>query len=195
MLITEEKIYSIAEYLAFEGTSENKHEYINGHIYPMAGGTTNHNQIAGNIYAELNFTFKRLNYRVYMGDVRLWVPQVKTFTYPDVMIIVGDPEYFDNRTDTVTNPSIIIEVLSKSTQQYDRESKFNAYRSIPSFQEYLLFDQTRIYAEHFFKTGAKSWVFQEYDLTDESIKFNLVDCQMALVDIYNKVEFSQSSNE
>ncbi|ACK67136.1 protein of unknown function DUF820 [Rippkaea orientalis PCC 8801] len=191
MQVTAEKIYSIEEYLQFEETANNKHEYINGHLYPIAGGTINHNQIALNISTELNFAFKKLNYRVYMGGVRLWVPQVKTFTYPDVMIIMGTPEYCDNRTDTVINPSILVEVLSQSRQNSDPEGKFISYRSIPSFQEYLLFDQTRIYAEHFFKTGTKSWVFQEYDRTDESIKFNSIEFELTFVDVYNKVNFEE----
>ena len=185
------KTYSIEEYLQQEEAADYKSEYIDGQILPMAGATTNHNQIALNISTELNFAFKRLDYRVYMGDVRLWIPAKHKFTYPDVMMIAGEPEYFENRKDTITNPLVIIEVLSKSTQNYDREGKFAAYRTISSFQEYVLISQTKIYAEQFAKTGEKRWSFREYDADDATITMNSVDFQLAFTDIYLKVELER----
>ena len=103
----------------------------------MAGGTVNHNQIAVNITTELNYAFKKQDYRVYMGDVRLWIPEKNSFTYPDIMVIEGDPIYYENRKDTILNPSLIIEVLSPSTENYDKEGKFFGYRTISGFSEYL----------------------------------------------------------
>ena len=149
MQVTEKRYYSPEEYLVLEEAADYKSEYIDGEIVPMAGGSTNHNQIAGNFYAELNFAFKKLGYRVFMSDVRLWIPQRRIYTYPDVMVVVGESEYYNNRTDTITNPRVIIEVLSPSTKGYDRSKKFEAYRTIPTFEEYLLLDQTRIYRAFF----------------------------------------------
>jgi Uma2 family endonuclease len=106
------------------------------------------------------------------------------------MVIESEPEYFQSRTDTVLNPIVIVEVLSKGTKNYDRESKFEAYRTIPSFQEYLLIDQTRIYVEQFSKTGTKQWSFFEYDESDEAIAFAKVSFQIALADLYNKVQLN-----
>ena len=189
MQLTEKRICSPEEYLALEEVAESKSEYIDGEIVPMAGGSTNHNKISGNFYAELNFAFKKLDYEVYMGDVRLWIPAKRIYTYPDVMIVVEKPEYFNNRTDTITNPKVIVEVLSKSTKGYDRSDKFEAYRTIPSFEEYILIDQTKIYVEQFYKTENKRWIFSEYNQEDKQICLNSVVLQIALADIYNKVNF------
>ena len=180
---------STLEYLEQEETAEFKSEYFNGVIIPMAGGSVNHNQIAGNIYGELNFAFKRQDYRVFIGDVRLWIPILNTFTYPDVMVIAGEPEYYQDRTDTVTNPLLIIEVLSDSTQGYDRQEKFQAYRTIPSFQEYILVSQTQVYLEQYSKVGKKQWSLREYDEEDEVISFNCVDLEVSFEEVFNKVHF------
>jgi Uma2 family endonuclease len=112
------------------------------------------------------------------------------YTYPDVMVIEGEPEYFQNRTDTVLNPTLIVEVFSKGTKNYDRESKFDAYRTISNFQEYLLIDQTRIHVEQFSKTGKKQWSFYEYDESDEAIAFAKVPFQISLADLYHKVQLN-----
>lgn len=190
MQATAIKTYSIEEYLQQEEQAESKSEYIDGEIVLMTGGTTNHNQIAGNIYAELNFTFKKLDYLVYMGDVRLWIPEKRIFTYPDVMVIKGKPIYYENRKDTIVNPTLIVEVLSPSTQNYDREGKFAAYRTIPTFQEYLLINQTQIYGEKLTKTGDKQWLFQEYNQDDQQITLESVNISLSLADIYRKIDFS-----
>ena len=95
----------------------------------------------------LRLALKGLDYNVFMGDVRLWMPKKRFYTYPDVMVILGKPEYYNNRKDTVINPQVIIEVLSKSTKSYDRSDKFQFYQTLPTFQEYILIDQSRIYVE------------------------------------------------
>jgi len=195
MQATQTRDYTPEEYLAIEEFSEYKSEYINGQIIPMAGGTVNHNKLAGNLYAALNFAFRQQDYQVFIGDVRLWIPEKRIFTYPDVMIIAGEPEYVNNRTDIIVNPVVIIEVLSKSTQAYDREGKFNAYRTIPSFQEYLLVDQTRIHVEQSFITGKKQGWFREYDEEDEAIALAAVSFQISLNDLYSKVKFEPVPEE
>lgn len=186
------RYYSPQEYLKLEETAEYKSEYIDGLIIPMAGGTTNHNRIAGNFYAGFNFAFKQQDYEVFMGDVRLWIAKMRIYSYPDVMVIAGEPIYWDNRTDTTTNPIVIIEVLSESTAGYDREAKFQAYRTIPSFAEYLLIDQTRIYIEQYSKTAKKRWSLCEYDEEDESITLTSIPFQISLADVYNKVKFAET---
>ncbi len=116
-------------------------------------------------------------------------PDKQIYTYPDVMVIEGNPTYYNNRTDTITNALIIAEVLSKSTQGYDRQPKFEDYRTIASFQEYLLIDQTRIYVEQYAKTGAKRWELQVYNAEDEAISLSSVPLQISLKELYNKVNF------
>ena len=189
MQAIQRRYYTPEEYLALEEAADYKSEYIDGEIIPMAGGTVNHNRITGNIYAALNFAFKQQDYEVFMSDIRLWIPEKRIYTYPDVMIISGKPEFFNNRQDVVLNPRVIIEVLSKSTQGYDREDKFQAYRTISTFQEYLLIDQTQIRVEQYFKTGKKQWSLREYDAEDQAIAFNTVPWEISLADLYNKVKF------
>ncbi|NES07358.1 MAG: Uma2 family endonuclease [Okeania sp. SIO2F4] len=142
---TENKIYIPEEYFLLEETAENQHEYRNGEIIPMTGGTTNHNEIASNFCAYLKLALKSKNYRVFISDITLSIPDYNLYTYPDLMIIEGQPSYYQNRNNTVTNPSIIVEVLSKSTANYDRGEKFKIYRSIPDFKEYILIDQYQFY--------------------------------------------------
>jgi Uma2 family endonuclease len=195
MQAIEQRHYTPEEYLELETIADYKSEYINGQIIPMTGGSTNHNRIALNLSADLNIAFRKSPYEVFIGDVRLWIPQRRIFTYPDVMVIEGKPEYFQKRTDTILNPIAIMEVLSKGTKNYDRESKFEAYRTIPSFQEYLLIDQTRIYVEQFSKTGTKQWSFSEYDESDESIAFAKIPFQISLADLYHKVQLNAEEGE
>ncbi|MGB6295265.1 MAG: Uma2 family endonuclease [Rivularia sp. (in: cyanobacteria)] len=189
MQITQQRYYSTEEYLELEETAENKSEYIDGEIIPMAGASTNHNRIAGNLYSAVNFAFRRENYEAFISDVRLWIPKRRIYFYPDIMIVTGEAEYYDNRTDTILNPQVIIEVLSKSTKGYDKEGKFEIYRTIESFQEYLLIDQTKIRVEQYFKTGKKQWVLREYDEEDENITFNSIPFEISLEDLYNRVKF------
>ena len=195
MQITQQQYYTPEEYLELEEVAEYKSEYIDGQIISMADGTVNHNQIALNLSTELNFAFKKQNYRVFMGDVRLWISQKRTYTYPDVMILAGEPEFFNNRRDIILNPQIIVEVLSKSTKGYDREDKFQAYRTISTFQEYLLIDQTRVHVDQFSKTGKKQWALREYDEEDEAIALVTVPFEISLQDLYNKVKFEPVESE
>jgi Uma2 family endonuclease len=194
MQVTEQRSYSPEEYLALEEAADAKSEYIDGQIFPMAGGSTNHNQIALNFSTELNFAFKKLDYRVFMSDVRLWIPQKRIYTYPDVMVLAV-PEYERDRTDTITNAKIIVQVLSGSTKRYDQGGKFEAYRTISTFKEYLLVDQTKIYVEQYSKTANKRWSLREYDVEDTAITLASVEFQISLTDVYNKVKFERVDSE
>src|SRR4028119_383435 len=195
MQVTEKRFYTPDEYLQLEEVADFKSEYLDGEIIPMAGGSINHNRIAGNFYAALNFALRRQDFEVFIGDVRLWIPKRRIYTYPDVMVVAGEPKYFNNRKDTILNPQVIIEVLSKSTKGYDREGKFDAYRSIDNIQEYLLIDQTRINVKQFSKTGKKRWTFSEYDQEDEALSLTTVEFQISLLDLYNKVKFEAVDSE
>lgn len=195
MQVTEKGYYTVEEYLELEEAAEYKSEYIDGEIIPMAGGTTNHNRIALNLSATLNFAFRQQDYEVFMGDVRLWIPTKQIYTYPDVMVVAGEPEYFNNRTDTITNPVAIAEVLSESTKSYDRVAKFEDYRTINSFQEYLLIDQTKVSVTHYLKTGKKRWEIREYDEEDEAIALVSIPFEISLQDLYNKVKFEVVESE
>jgi Uma2 family endonuclease len=188
-----QQYYTPEEYLALEEKADYKSEYYDGLIIPMAGGTTNHNQIIGNLYSSLNFGLKRQPYRVFFSDVRLWIPETRYYKYPDIMVIAGQPEYHDNRKDTIINPQVVIEVLSGSTQAYDRDEKFKAYRTIPSFQEYVLIDQTSVAIDQYFKTGNKRWSLYEYDHEESELSFKSFDFQLPLAELYDKVELAAAT--
>ena len=182
------KYISLEEYLASEEVSDYKNEYINGEVIPMTGGTTKHNQIILNLIAELISKFKTLNYLVFSENVRVWLPELQIYTYPDVMIIAGEVEYQGDRTDTITNPQVIFEILSPATQSYDRHDKFEYYRTIPTFREYFLVDQNRQHIQQFSKKSAKEWIMHEYDAEDQHITLTSKEFQIALADIYSKVK-------
>jgi Uma2 family endonuclease len=189
---TQKQYTTPEEYLALEEAAESKSEYRDGEIVPMTGGTTNHNEITGNFAAYLKFALRGQNYRVFMLDVRLWIPRSRTYTYPDVMVIQGEPVYHENRKDTITNPLLIVEVLSKSTKNYDRGDKFEFYRSIPEFREYIMVDQYRFKVEHFAKNSEGKWVLTEYDSADAVLALSSLDFQIPLRDIYERVNFEES---
>lgn len=164
----------------------------------MAGDTTNHNKIALNLSAGLNFAFRQQDYEVFMTDVRLWIAKKRIYTYPDVMVVAGEAEYLNNRTDIIVNPQVIVEVLSKSTQGCvdaerlvvrHRSGKFEIYRTIDTFQEYLLIDQTKIRVEQYSKKSKKQWSLYEYDEEDRAITLTSVPFEISLQDLYNKVKF------
>ena len=186
---TEEQVYTPQEYLDFEVGSPERHEYINGEVCLMTGGTPNHNKIAGNFYAALNFSLKRQPYQVFVTDQRLWIPEKKIYTYPDVMVVQGELQLQEGRKDTIVNPLLIAEVLSESTRSYDKDAKFAAYRTIPTLREYLLIDQYEVSIEQYVKTDRKSWLFSEYGEADEVVALNSIQFEMAIEDIYDKVEF------
>ncbi|HAZ48424.1 MAG TPA: hypothetical protein DDW76_34325 [Cyanobacteria bacterium UBA11369] len=192
---TEKRYYTPEEYLALEEKAEYKSEYHDGVIIPMTGGTTNHNRIAGNTYVALKLDLKGQNYDIFIGDVRLWIPRIRSYVYPDVMVIAGKPEYHENRKDTIINPQVIIEVLSKSTKGYDLGDKFSYYRTIPTFQEYILIDQTKIAIEQYSKQSNKRWSYCEYDEEDAGLLFNSFGVEVPLVDIYEKVDFEAEEVE
>ena len=183
--------YSINEYLGQEETAEYRSEYRNGEIVPMTGGSINHNRIIINLIIALTLPLREQNYQVYTSDLRLWIPCHNEYTYPDVLIIRGEPIFETGRTDTVINPSIIFEVLSKSTSSRDRGDKFTYYRSISEFQEYILIDQYQIHIEHFSKTKEGNWLLSESD--DENGVLTLVstNCQIPYHQIYERVIFSK----
>ena len=190
MMETEKKTYTPEEYLEFETASEERHEYRNGDIIPVTGGTPNHNEIAGNLYILLKLALKNKDYRIFYADQRLWIPNRNIYTYPDVMVIEKPLQLQTGRTDTVINPCLIAEVLSKSTQDYDRSEKFLAYRTMESFREYLIIDQYSIHVEHFLKTGSKQWLLSEYTDTNATVYLNQFDIEIKLADLYENVTLS-----
>ncbi|ACK65653.1 protein of unknown function DUF820 [Rippkaea orientalis PCC 8801] len=192
---TEKTIYTPEEYLELEENSTDKHEYRDGEIVLMTGGTTNHNRLVIDFCTYLNLALMEQNAEVFAGDVRLWIPQYREYTYPDIMVVQGKPNYQPPGTTTIINPSLIVEVLSKSTKGRDRGDKFRYYRSIPEFKEYILIDQYSILVEHFIKMADGKWLLTEYKSQDAILKLSSVAFEMSLQDLYKRVDFNESEQE
>jgi len=185
----QKKYYTPEEYLELEETAEYKSEYYQGEIFAMSGASFNHNQIILNVSSPLHQGQKNHNCRVAMTDLRLWVKDMNLYTYPDIMVICNKPEFYLDRNDTITNPKIIIEVLSESTKNYDRGEKFLFYRSVPTFHEYILIDQYSTYIEQFNIGSEGKWMLTEYNDINDILKFTKINFQIPLKDVYNLVEF------
>ncbi len=183
------------EYLVLEEVAEEKNEYLDGEIITMTGASSNHNQISVNLCAYLYFALIKQNYRVFTGDLRVWIPEYNAYTYPDVMVVEGELIYHKNRKDTITNPSIICEVLSRSTAHRDRTEKFQIYRSIPELKEYILIDQYKFLVEHYVKQESSKWLINYYESEDAKLSLETVDFEITLKDIYARVNFESGEQE
>jgi Uma2 family endonuclease len=142
----------------------------------------------------LNFGLRTQNYDIYIGDVRLWIPRYRQYTYPDVMVIQGKPVYTGTNTTTVMNPLLIAEVLSKSTKNYDQGDKFMYYRSIPEFKEYILIDQSQYHVMQYAKTAEGQWLFTESESEDSILSLSSIDFQLPFSDLYNRVNFAETED-
>jgi Uma2 family endonuclease len=182
------KSISVEEYLEMEILSEVKHEYYQGEIFAMAGASDEHNKIVVNTLLSLGNQLKGKPCRPYVSDLRMAVKQNLFYTYPDISVICGKLEKTDDKFDTATNPTAIIEVLSESTKEYDRGTKFKLYRDIPYLKDYIMIDATGpIGLEHFSLNAEGLWVLQEYNNIEESVFISSIDVGLALSDIYAEV--------
>lgn len=190
MAVARKKIYTPQEYLKMEERSETRHEFVNGEIYDMAGGTATHNKIAVNVSFALESVIRKnkLPCRSFVNDLRLRILKANMFTYPDVMLICGKIEFEAGRQDVVLNPVVIFEVLSESTSNYDRSRKFAAYRQIPSLQEYVMIDQARVSVEVFRRDKTKFWIFEALEELTDTLELKSVGIEISMAGIYDGVE-------
>lgn len=187
------KTLRLEEYRNLETSAETKHEYHDGEIIEMTGGSINHNSILINLIVLLKLALRGTNYRLQSSDLRLWIPQYNRGLYPDLMIIAGEPLLSDNRNDEILNPCLIIEVLSPSTSGYDRGDKFRYYRSIPQLNQYLLVSQEEILIESYSKTSENNWLLQEYTPARGIISLDSLGISLNLADIYEGIDFNLNS--
>ena len=183
---------TLAEYRVISETAEERLEYRNGEIFVVSGGTANHSAIACNLIIYLGFLLRDTDLRIYNGDLRIWIPEFQCGTYADALVINGEPEFNGDRTDEILNPLLIVEVLSPSTEGYDRGEKFRKYRSIPSLAEYLLISQSEPYIEHYFKANSKSensdiWQLQICDRLEQTMKLHSLNIEILLTEIYRRI--------
>jgi Uma2 family endonuclease len=181
------------EYLAMEEAAAHKSEYYRGEIFAMAGASKNHNRINFDLGTSINLALKGTNCEVFANEMKLWIKAENIFTYPDLMIVCGKAEFYEGRDDALVNPVVIFEVLSDSTKVRDRIEKFDFYRSLPSFQEYILIDQYKIHVEQMYLETRNKWILSEYNEITDVLKLAKVNVQIPLQEIYRRVEFKQSA--
>lgn len=194
MSAIEKKRWTVEEYLAFERESDEKHEFIDGEIYAMSGASRKHNLIAGNTFANLHAQLLSSPCEIYMGDMRVKM-KAQNYTYPDLAVVCDTPKFELAQVDTLINPTLMVEVLSPSTERYDRGRKFELYRSLASMQEYVLIAQDRVHVERYVRQSDNTWVFSELDAVDDRLALSSIGCTLALVDIYAKVRFNESDDD
>lgn len=183
---------TVEEYLASERAAEYKSEYLNGEIFAMAGASRPHNLITGNIYAKLHAQLELRSCNVYPSDMRLKVSGTGLYTYPGVMVVCGEEQFDHEQEDTLLNPILLVEVLSKSTERHVRGDKFEHYSKLASLQEYLLVAQSRPRLELLTKQSVGRWLLAEYESLDDVIKLTSINCDLALKDVYLKVNFPEA---
>lgn len=188
MLRTLKIDYTPAEYLAMEEVSPLKHEFYEGQIYMMAGGSADHSLIGVNLTSELRHKLRAKPCRVFNSDLRLYVPETTLFTYPDVMVICGKIEFLPDRTDTALNPTVLIEVSSPATRKYDRTEKFKLYKHIPTLREYILVESSRPHIERFWLEGRR-WSGEMFNDLEGSLGSNELKCEIDFSEIYAKVSW------
>ncbi len=184
-----EKIWTPETYLAYERDSSVRHEYLAGEIYAMAGASANHNLIVANAIGSLHAQLHQQPCFVYPSDMRLKVKRSELYTYPDISIVCGEPQFEDADSDTLLNPTVIIEVLSPSTEAYDRGKKFQHYRTLTSLQEYVLIAQDSYRVEYYSRQADDSWLLSDVNSLAATLTLLSIHCAVLIEDLYEKVSF------
>ena len=177
------------EYLRIERAAEFKSEYYDGRMYAMSGGSYPHAKIILNLASDLRQALRSKGCSVTTSDVRLRVSPRRFYTYPDIAVVCGAPQFADDQTDTLLNSALLVEVLSPSTEAHDRGFKFAQYRQLESLREYALVSQTEPRVEIFRRQAPGEWLLSEVSGLDATCRFDSVDCQVALAEIYYNVSF------
>ncbi len=178
------------EYLALERTAEYKSEYFAGEIFAMAGASERHVSIVANLMYMLVGQLKGRPCKAYANDLRLKVSPTGLYTYPDILVVCGTPRFADEQKDTLLNPLVLMEVLSESTEAYDRGKKFDHYRALTSVSDYLLVSQDQHKIESFVRQPDNRWLFAAYTALDDVVEITSIACALPLRDVYDKVEIS-----
>lgn len=186
------KRWTAEAYLAFERASDEKHEFIAGDVSTMTGASREHNLIVFNLAAALGNQLRGRACEAYARDMRVRLKK-QDYAYPDLVVVCHPPEFEDVHVNTLLNPTLLIEVLSPSTEQYDRGKKFESYRALDSLQEYLLIAQDRTHVERFVRQPQGTWLFSEVNGLDASLDMTAIGCALALADVYDKIVFHENS--
>jgi Uma2 family endonuclease len=193
MSAVEKQTWTVEQYLEMERASEEKYEYLDGEIYLMSGASRNHNLIMASTLASLYSQLRKRPCFVYPSDMRVKASDSGLYAYPDISVVCGEPLLEDDPQDTLVNPIVIVEVLSPSTESYDRGKKFQHYRALQTLQEYILISQDSHRIERFLRQPNDEWLLTDAAGLDAMIELPSIQCTLALADVYEKVNFEQES--
>ena len=182
----QKKLYTIEEYLEMENAALEKHEYYKGEIFAMSGASARHNVISSNLIISLGISLKGKSCQPYGSDMRIHIPENSLFTYPDISIICGDVTISDEDENTAIGPTVIIEILSPSTRNYDRGEKFMLYRAIPALKNYILVDSESVHVEHFAINKEGLWQLKEYNKINEEIFIETLNISLPMKEVYER---------
>ena len=187
-------IYNADQYLALEEDAEYRSQFYFGEIFALAGAGRRHNVAAGNVYALIHAQLRGRSCEIYQNDMRVRV-HPEFYTYPDIVIVCGEPQIEKKNGENLLNPTVLIEVLSPSTEKFDRGDKFRFYRLMPSLREYVLVSQDRVNVEHYFRQEDNSWLYTALNGEVDVLELPSVSCSVSLKDIYEKVDLTEETFE
>ena len=176
------------EYLTIERQAEHKSEYIDGVVYAMSGASFRHNTIVANVIIELGQQLRGRPCGVLPSDMKVRMPDSSKFFYPDVSVVCGEPEFHDERSDVLLNPTIIVEVLSESTASFDRGEKFQAYQRLDSLREYILISQDKHLVEQYIRQTKERWTYTAMVGVESSLSLPSIECTLSLTAVYDKTD-------
>lgn len=190
------KLYTPEDYLEFERESDSRHEFLDGEIYSMAGESLSHSRVCMNLAREIGNKLKGKSCEALSPNMKVRTTTASLFSYPDLTIVCGEPQFHDRKKDVLTNPKVIFEVLSPSTADYDRTTKFQRYRmGNETLTDYILVSQDYCFVEHFSKQADGNWIYQSLSELSDFLRITTIDCELSLEEIYDRVELKPPPDE
>ncbi len=190
------KFYTPEDYLEFERESDSRHEFLDGEIYAMAGESLSHSRVCMNLAREIGNKLKGKSCEALSPNMKVRTTTASLFSYPDLTIVCGEPQFHDRKKDVLTNPKVIFEVLSPSTADYDRTTKFQRYRmGNETLTDYILVSQDYCFVEHFSKQADGNWIYQSLSELSDFLRIMTIDCELSLEEIYDRVELKPPPDE
>lgn len=194
--IKPQNFHTPEEYLDFEREAKTRHEFLNGEIYAMAGESLSHSRVCINLSGEVRDKLKGKPCEALSPNMKVRTSTASLFSYPDLTVVCGEPQFHDTKKDVLVNPQAIFEVLSPSTEIYERTTKFQRYRlGNPTLTDYFLISQDKPFVEHFTKQADDNWVYRSYSELEESVKIESLNCELSLQEIYDRVKFEIQSDD
>jgi Uma2 family endonuclease len=189
-------LYAPEDYLNFEREADARHEFLDGEIYQMAGESLSHSRVCMNLAREVGNKLKGKPCEALSPNMKVRTSTASLFSYPDLTIVCGEPPFHDTKKDVLVNPQIIFEVLSPSTENYDRTTKFQKYRmGNETLTDYVLVSQDKIFVEHFTKQTGGDWIYRSYGEIGDILRIETIECDLDLGEIYDRIEFDLTDNE